>query len=59
MNHWIISIYPILPAALGPKLYLASNRNEYHKQEKKMFWRSKARPVHMVAKFTAICEPIV
>jgi hypothetical protein len=27
------SIYLILPAALGPEVYSASNRNEYQKQE--------------------------
>jgi hypothetical protein len=28
-----LSIYLILPAALGPGVYSASNRNEYQKQE--------------------------
>jgi hypothetical protein len=28
-----VSIYLILPAALGPVLYSASNRNEYQKQK--------------------------
>jgi hypothetical protein len=28
------SIYLILPAALGPGVYSASNRNEYQKQKK-------------------------
>jgi hypothetical protein len=28
------SIYLILPAALGPGVYSASNRNEYQKQRK-------------------------
>jgi hypothetical protein len=32
-----LSIYLILPAALGPGVYSASNRNEYQKQEK-WFW---------------------
>jgi hypothetical protein len=27
------SIYIIFPAALGPKVHLASNRNQYQKQE--------------------------
>jgi hypothetical protein len=27
------SIYLILPATLGPGVYLASNRNEYQKQK--------------------------
>jgi hypothetical protein len=32
------SIYLILLAALGPGVYLASNRNAYQKQGKKSFW---------------------
>jgi hypothetical protein len=28
------SIYLVLPAALGPGIYSASNRNEHQKQEK-------------------------
>jgi hypothetical protein len=32
------SIYLILLAALGPGVYLASKRNEYQKQKKKLFW---------------------
>jgi hypothetical protein len=27
------SIYPFLPAALGPRVYSAFNRNEYQKQK--------------------------
>jgi hypothetical protein len=30
----IFSIYLILPVALGPGIYSASNRNEYQKQKK-------------------------
>jgi hypothetical protein len=52
------SIYLILPSALGPKVYSASNRNEYRKQ-KKMFLGSRARPVREADNFTAIYEPIV
>jgi hypothetical protein len=29
----IFSIYLIIPAALGPGVYSASNRNEYQKQK--------------------------
>jgi hypothetical protein len=36
--HRIFSIYLILPAALGPGVYSASNRDEYQKQKKKCFW---------------------
>jgi hypothetical protein len=32
------SIYLILPALLGPEIYSPSNRNEYEKQKKKLFW---------------------
>jgi hypothetical protein len=32
LSHCISSIYLILPAALGPGVYTASNRNEYQKQ---------------------------
>jgi hypothetical protein len=39
------SIYIILPAALGPGVHSASNRNEYQKHKKK-FLGSKVRPVH-------------
>jgi hypothetical protein len=35
------SIFLILPAAIGPGFYSASNRNEYHKR----FLGSRARPV--------------
>jgi hypothetical protein len=31
--HELFSIYLILPAALGPVVHSASNRNEYQKQE--------------------------
>jgi hypothetical protein len=39
-----IRIVLILPAALGPGVYLISNRNDYQKK-KKMFQESKAWPV--------------
>jgi hypothetical protein len=32
-GEWISSIYPNLPAALGPGVYSASIRNEYQKPE--------------------------
>jgi hypothetical protein len=53
-----ISIYLILPAALGTGVYLASNRNELQKQ-KKMFLGTRARPVRMADDLAVICEPIV
>jgi hypothetical protein len=30
-GEWIVTIYLILPAALGPGVHWASNRNEYQK----------------------------
>jgi hypothetical protein len=43
------SIYLILPAALGPGVHSASDRNE----------GGRARPVRGVDNLTAICERIV
>jgi hypothetical protein len=37
LNIFFISIYIILPAALGPGVHSASNRNEYWKQKKDSF----------------------
>jgi hypothetical protein len=37
-GHGMFSIYLILPAALGPGVYSASNRNEDPKQRNKYFW---------------------
>jgi hypothetical protein len=33
-SNWILLIYLIFPATLGPGLYSASNRNEYQRQQK-------------------------
>jgi hypothetical protein len=52
------SIYLILPAALGPGVHSAFNRNEYQKQKNNVFG-SKALPVLRADNVTAICEPIV
>jgi hypothetical protein len=41
----LFSIYLILPAALGPWVYSASNRNEYGNLKRIMFLGSRARPV--------------
>jgi hypothetical protein len=57
-ENLIFPIYLILPAALDPGVYSASNRNEYQKQ-KKMFIGSRVRPVCEVDTLTAICESIV
>jgi hypothetical protein len=32
-GEWFLSSYLILPAALGPGVYSASNRNEYQKHK--------------------------
>jgi hypothetical protein len=51
-------MYLILPAALGPGAYSASNRNEYQKH-KIMFLGSKVGRVRRADSLTAIYEPIV
>jgi hypothetical protein len=51
--------YLILPAALGPGVYSASNRNEYQKHKIIMFLRSKVRRVRRADNLIAIYEPIV
>jgi hypothetical protein len=57
-GQWIFSIYQILPAALGPGVYLASNRNEYKKQKQK-FLGTRAQLELKADNPTAICEPTV
>jgi hypothetical protein len=47
-----------LPAALGPGVYSASNRNEYQRH-KRCFWGVERRPVRRTDNLTAICEPPV
>jgi hypothetical protein len=54
----IFSTYVILPAALGPGVYSATNRNENQKL-KIMFLVSRVRPARKAHKLTAICEPSV
>jgi hypothetical protein len=54
----IFSIYLILPAALGPGVYSASNKNEYQKQKNNVSG-SKAWPVSRADSLAAICEQIV
>jgi hypothetical protein len=53
----IRSIYLILPAALGPGVHSASNRNECQKQ--KNVSGSGVQPVCRADNLTAICELIV
>jgi hypothetical protein len=51
-------LYLILPAALIPGVYSASNRNEYQKQKNNVLG-SRMRPARRADNLTAICEPIV
>jgi hypothetical protein len=48
----------ILPAALDPGVYSASNRNEQQKQKNNVSG-SRARPVCRADNLTAICVPTV
>jgi hypothetical protein len=48
----------ILPEALGPGVYSASNRNEYQKYKNNNV-SSKVRRLRMADNLTAICEQIV
>jgi hypothetical protein len=57
--RYIVSIYLIVPAALGPGVHSASNRNEYQKQKINFFPGSRERPVRRAGNLTAICEPTV
>jgi hypothetical protein len=49
----------ILPVALGPGVFSASNRNEYQKQKKKVFLGSRLWLVRRADNLAAICEPTV
>jgi hypothetical protein len=53
----VFPIYLNFPAALGPGVYSASNRNEYQRQ--KMFLGSRPRPVRKTGNLIAISEPTV
>jgi hypothetical protein len=57
ITEFFFSVYLIVPAALGPGIYSASNRNEYRKQKK--FLGSTAQPERKVDNITAVYEPIV
>jgi hypothetical protein len=54
----MFSIYLILPAALDPAVYSASNRNDT-RSRKIMFLGSRAQPVRRAGNLTAICELVV
>jgi hypothetical protein len=58
VNDFFFSIFLILPAALGPGVYSASNRNEYQKLRNNVSG-STARSVRRADNHAAICEPIV
>jgi hypothetical protein len=60
-GHWFFSIYLILPAALDPGVYSASNRNQkwIPEAEKLCCWGVEPRPVRRAINITAICEPTV
>jgi hypothetical protein len=49
------SIYLILPAAYGPGIDSASNRNVYQESSS----GGKGRPARKADNFIAVCEPIV
>jgi hypothetical protein len=51
-------MYLILPAALGPGVHSASNRNEYRKHKKIKFLGNKVRPVGGADDLTTTYEPI-
>jgi hypothetical protein len=52
-------IYLILPAALAPEVYSASNKNEYQKHKIIMFLGSSVLRVRRADNLATICEPIV
>jgi hypothetical protein len=52
------SVYLILPAAVGPRIYSSSNRDEHQKQ-KKISLGSKALLARKAYNLTAIREPVV
>jgi hypothetical protein len=53
-GEWIVSIYLILPASLGPGIYSASNRNST-RSRKVMLLGSRALPVQPVRHLWADC----
>jgi hypothetical protein len=52
-------VYLILPAALGPGVYSASNGNEYQKHKNNNVSGEFTWPGRRAHNLTAICEPIV
>jgi hypothetical protein len=58
VQHLVRSINLILPLALGPEVYSASNKNEYQKWKEK-FLGSKEWMAHKADNLTVTCEPNV
>jgi hypothetical protein len=58
LNDFFLSIYVILPAAVGPAVYSAFNRSEC-RDKIKMFTRSRALPAGEADNLTPICQSIV
>jgi hypothetical protein len=57
--NWTFSMYLILPAALCPWVYSASNENEYQKIFGEVGGGVYRAVAHRADNLTAICEPIV
>jgi hypothetical protein len=57
-GEYILSIYLILPAALGSGIYLSSNRDEYQNQNNNVSGEKSAQ-VRNADKVAAICETTV
>jgi hypothetical protein len=55
INDFFFSIYLILPAAIDPGVYSASDINDYQRQKRKMFVRSKTRSVPKANNLSDIC----
>jgi hypothetical protein len=55
----LFPVYQILSAALGPGVYSASNKNEYQKQENKIFLESRGRSARSSDNISSVYEPIV
>jgi hypothetical protein len=55
-GEWSLSIYLILPAAIGPGVYSVSNRNVYQKQKNIVSGGVKQQLAHKDDNLTKICE---
>jgi hypothetical protein len=52
--EWILSIYLILPAVLGPGVYSASNRNDYQKETKCLWVVERIRCVRLTISLSSM-----